>query len=292
MPDGTGLSAYAEKFPERFFDVGIAEGHAVSFAAGLTLNGMKPVVAIYSSFLQRAYDQLIHDVALDNLHVVFALDRAGLVGADGPTHHGAFDLSYLRTIPNAVILTPATDVDLKFMMRYALNDLSCPVFIRYPRGEVLQSVETTSKIDAGLYEMIEYREGKKVCILAVGHYLQSALDTAELLECEKISAAVVSVKQIKPLSKEMYAAIFNKFDYIVLCEENTIVGGYCSAVLEITDELILEQKIAKSPKFIRIAYPDYFIEQGNAKELAGEVGMSPKQVAEKVISVIKEGKLW
>ena len=288
MPDGTGLSDFSDEFPERFFDVGIAEGHAVTFAAGLALNGIKPVVAMYSSFLQRAYDHIIHDVALENLHVVFAIDRAGLVGADGPTHHGAFDLSYLRTIPNAVILTPATDADLKFMLKYALDDLNCPVFIRYPRGEVLQEQQIgVWDAELGMQELVEVRAGKKVCILSVGHFLQSALDTADLLEKANISAAVVSVKQVKPLTKELYSAIFKKFDYIVLCEENTIVGGYCSAVLEITEELLAEKMIAKSPKFIRVAYPDYFIEQGNAKELAGEIGMSPKQIAEKIISAMK-----
>ena len=286
MPDGTGLNEFKEKFPERFFDVGIAEGHAVSFAAGLALNGMKPVVAIYSSFLQRAYDQLIHDIALDNLHVLFILDRAGVVGADGPTHHGAFDLSYLRTIPNAVILTPATDSDLKFMLKYALDDLNCPVFIRYPRGEALPAKKLGIS-NSETKELVEVRGGKKVCILAAGHFLQSALETADLLENSKISAAVVSVKQVKPLSKELYSAIFEKFDYIVLCEENTIVGGFCSAVLEITEELIETKKISKSPKFIRVAYPDRFIEQGSAKELAGEIGMLPAAVAEKIISVVK-----
>lgn len=289
MPDGTGLSDFADEFPERFFDVGIAEGHAVTFAAGLALNGIKPVVALYSTFLQRAYDHIIHDVALDNLHVVFAIDRAGLVGADGPTHHGAFDLSYLRTIPNAVILTPATDADLKFMLHYALYSLDCPVFIRYPRGEVLLE-EKIGVHDAKstMQELVKVRDGKKVCIMAVGHFLQSALDTADLLEGKKISAAVVSIKQVKPMTKELYSEIFKKFDYIVLCEENSIVGGFCSGVLEVTEELLCEKKIAKSPKFIRIAYPDCFIEQGSAKELAGEIGMSPEQVAEKIISAMKE----
>ena len=286
MPDGTGLNEFKDKFPERFFDVGIAEGHAVTFAAGLALNGMKPVVAMYSTFLQRAYDHVIHDVALDNTHVVFAIDRAGLVGADGPTHHGAFDLSYLRTIPNAVILTPATDLDLKIMLKFALNDLNCPVFIRYPRGDAL-SAQQLGVENTNIAELVEIRSGKKVCILAAGHFLQSALETADLLENSKISAAVMSVKQIKPMTKELYSAIFQKFDYIVLCEENSIVGGFCSAVLEITEELIAAKKIAKAPRFIRIAYPDCFIEQGSAAELANEIGMSPQQVAEKIISAMK-----
>ena len=283
MPDGTGLSGFAEKFPERFFDVGIAEEHAVSFAAGLALNGMKPVVAVYSTFLQRAFDQIVHDVALDNLHVVFAIDRAGIVGADGSTHHGSFDLSFLRTIPNTVILTPATGADLKFMLKYALYELNCPVFIRYPRGIAPQNDTEKDKME----EFAEVKNGKKVCIFAAGHFLQSALDTAELLETKEISACVISVKQVKPLTKELYSAIFKKFDYIVLCEENTIVGGYCSAVLEMTEELLEEKKIAKSPKFIRVAYPDCFINQGKAAELAKDMEMSPKQVADKIISVMR-----
>jgi len=283
MPDGTGLSDFSEKFPERFFDVGIAEGHAATFAAGLALNGIKPVVALYSSFLQRAFDQIIHDVALDNLHVVFAIDRAGLVGADGATHHGAFDLSFLRCVPNAVILTPATAADLRFMLEYALNDLKCPVFIRYPRGIAPESSALIDKFE----EIAEVKSGKNVCIMAAGHFLQTALSVAELLETRKVSTSVVSVKQIKPLNKELYSAIFKKFDYIVLCEENSVTGGYCSAVLEISEDLLTEKKIAKAPKFIRVAYPDCFVGQGSVSELAADLNMSAEQVAEKIITAVK-----
>ncbi|MCL1945668.1 MAG: 1-deoxy-D-xylulose-5-phosphate synthase [Chitinivibrionia bacterium] len=283
MPDGTGLSGFAEKFPERFFDVGIAEGHAVSFAAGLALNGIKPVVAMYSTFLQRAFDQIIHDVALDNLHVVFAIDRAGIVGADGPTHHGAFDLSFLRTVPNAIILTPANAADLRFMLKYALDDLNCPVFIRYPRGIAPQNDEEKVKFE----EITEIKSGKNVCVLAVGHFLQSAKETVELLETKGIFPCLISVKQIKPLTKELYSAIFKKFEYIVLCEENTIIGGFCSAVIEMSQELMEEKKLAKMPKFIRVAYPDCFINHGHVGELAKDINMSPKQVADKIISAIK-----
>lgn len=282
MPDGTGLSEFAEKFSERLFDVGIAEGHAVSFAAGLALNGIKPVVAMYSTFLQRAYDHIIHDVALDNLHVVFAIDRAGIVGADGPTHHGAFDLSFLRTVPNAVILTPATAEDLKFMLKYALSELSCPVFIRYPRA-----VAPLGKAINKMEELEEVKSGKKICILSVGHFLTAALETAQLLEERKISASVISVKQVKPLTKELYSEIFKKFDYIVLCEENTIIGGYCSAVLEIAEDLLEEKKITKLPKFIRAAYPDCFIDQGSVAELAKDLNLSPRQLADRIFSLMK-----
>ena len=283
MPDGTGLSDFGEKFPERFFDVGIAEGHAATFAAGLALNGIKPVVALYSSFLQRAFDHVIHDVALDNLHVVFTIDRAGLVGADGATHHGAFDLSFLRCVPNAVILTPATAADLRFMLKYALNDLKCPVFIRYPRGI---APDKSAEINE-FQELAEVKSGKKVCIMAAGHFLQTAVDTAELLETRGVSTSVVSVKQIKPLNKELYSAIFKKFDYIVLCEENSVIGGYCSAVLETSEDLLAEKKIAKAPKFIRVAYPDYFVGQGSVSELATDLNMSAGQVAEKILTALK-----
>jgi 1-deoxy-D-xylulose-5-phosphate synthase len=282
MLDGTGLSEFAHKFPERTFDVGIAEGHAVSFAGGLALNGVMPVVAMYSTFLQRAYDHLIHDLALDNLHAVFAIDRAGLVGADGPTHHGAFDLSYLRTIPNAVILTPATAQDLKFMLKYAIYDLCGPVFIRYPRGKALVWDAEIENFE----ELQQIKEGKKVCILSVGHFLQSAVKCVELLENKKITAGLFSIKQVKPLSKEIYSAIFKKYDYIVLCEENSLIGGYCSGVLEIAHELMEEKTLKKLPQFIRVAYPDCFVEQGSALELANDVKMSPDAVVEKILKVL------
>ena len=284
MPDGTGLSDFAQKFPERFFDVGIAEGHAVTFAAGLALNGIKPVVAVYSTFLQRAYDHIIHDVAIDNLHVVFAIDRAGVVGADGPTHHGAFDLSYLRTVPNATIFTPADTEDLKFMLKYAVLDLTGPVFIRYPRGEAPVSGRKIEKFE----EFHQIKDGKKVCILSVGHFLKSAATCVEMLEREKISPALISIKRVKPLSEELYSAIFEKYDYIISCEENSLVGGYGSAVLEIAQELASGGKIKKVPKFLRIGYPDCFIEQGSAVELAQDVGMTPKAVAEKILAFVKE----
>ena len=283
MPDGTGLSDFREKYPERFFDVGIAEGHAATFAAGLALNGMKPVTAVYSSFLQRSFDQIIHDVALDNLHVVFAIDRAGLVGADGATHHGAFDLSFLRCVPNVVILTPATAADLRFMLKYAFNDLNCPVFIRYPRGIAPDDGEKIEEFK----ELVELKSGKNVCIMAAGHFLPTAIEAAKLLDTGGISTGVISVKQIKPLTKEFYSAIFKKFDYIVLCEENSVVGGYCSAVLELSEDLLSEKRIAKRPRFVRIAYPDYFIGQGSVSELAEDLSMSAKQVADKIISAVK-----
>jgi 1-deoxy-D-xylulose-5-phosphate synthase len=283
MSDGTGLSEFGEKFPERFVDVGIAEAHATTFAAGLALNGIKPVVALYSSFLQRAFDQVIHDIALDNLHVVFTVDRAGLVGADGATHHGAFDLSFLRCIPNVVILTPATASDLRFMLKYALNDLKCPVFIRYPRGIALDDGIKNDKF----VEMIEYKSGKSVCILVAGHFLETAMTAAKILDKSGVSASVISIKQIKPLSEELYSAILKKFDYIVLCEENSIIGGYCSAVLEISEKLLEEKKVAKAPKFIRVAYPDCFVGQGSVSELANDLNMSAEQVAEKVIAAMK-----
>ncbi|MDR0304525.1 MAG: 1-deoxy-D-xylulose-5-phosphate synthase [Chitinispirillales bacterium] len=287
MPEGTGLNYFAQKFPERFFDVGIAEGHAVSFAAGLALGGIKPVVAIYSTFLQRAYDHLIHDIAIDNLHVVFAVDRAGLVGADGPTHHGAFDLSYLRTIPNASILTPATTQDLKFMLKYAIYDLTGPVFIRYPRGKALNLCVTVEKFE----ELQQICEGKNVCVLSAGHFLQSAMACVEILKNKKIQAALFSVKQVKPLSKEIYYEIFKKYDYIVLCEENTLVGGYCCGVLEIAQQLIEEGVLKKLPQFLRIGYPDCFIEQGSAAELAKDLGMSPEASAQKILTFIAGRKL-
>ncbi|MFA6440312.1 MAG: 1-deoxy-D-xylulose-5-phosphate synthase [Bacteriovoracaceae bacterium] len=232
MPDGTGLDILQQAMPERFFDVGIAEQHAVTFAAGMATEGYVPIVAIYSTFLQRAFDQIIHDVSLQDLHVVFVLDRAGLVGADGPTHHGALDLSYLRCIPKMVIMAPKDENELRDMLLTAVEQKNCPVAIRYPRGNSL-GLPLKSKMEIipiGKSETV--RSGQDVAILAVGTMVTQSLKAAELLEKEGILAEVVNMRFIKPIDTNTLAEIAQRFTQIITVEENSVVGGFGSAVLE------------------------------------------------------------
>jgi 1-deoxy-D-xylulose-5-phosphate synthase len=232
MPDGTGLDILQKEMPERFFDVGIAEQHAVTFAAGLATEGYIPVVAIYSTFLQRAFDQIIHDVSLQDLHVVFVMDRAGLVGADGPTHHGTLDLSFLRCIPNMVIMAPKDENELRDMLYTAVQKRNCPVAIRYPRGNSLgiPLKPSFSELQIGKSETV--RSGQDVAILTIGTMVTQALHAAELLEKEGILSEVVNMRFIKPLDGELLENISHRFSTIVTVEENSIVGGFGSAVLE------------------------------------------------------------
>jgi 1-deoxy-D-xylulose-5-phosphate synthase len=232
MPDGTGLDILQKAMPERFFDVGIAEQHAVTFAAGMATEGYIPVVAIYSTFLQRAFDQIIHDVSLQDLHVVFVMDRAGLVGADGPTHHGALDLSYLRCIPNMIIMAPKDENELRDMLFTAVEHKNCPVAIRYPRGNSigLPLKAVMEAIPVGKAETV--RTGQDVAIIAIGTMVPQALKAAELLEKEGVLAEVVNMRFIKPLDVKALEEIANRFRCIVTVEENSVVGGFGSAVLE------------------------------------------------------------
>ncbi len=232
MPDGTGLDILQKELPERFFDVGIAEQHAVTFAAGMATEGYIPVVAIYSTFLQRAFDQIIHDVSLQDLHVVFVMDRAGLVGADGPTHHGALDLSYLRCIPNMIIMAPKDENELRDMLFTAVEKQRCPVAIRYPRGNSLglQIKPSFEKMQIGKSEIV--RTGQDVAVLAVGSMVEQSLKAADMLEKEGILAEVVNMRFIKPLDMALLEKIADTFTHVVTVEENSIVGGFGSAVLE------------------------------------------------------------
>lgn len=232
MPDGTGLDILQQAMPDRFFDVGIAEQHAVTFAAGMATEGYIPVVAIYSTFLQRAFDQIIHDVSLQDLHVVFVMDRAGLVGADGPTHHGALDLSYLRCIPNMVIMAPKDENELRDMLFTAVEHKHCPVAIRYPRGNSLGMPlsEKFNIVPIGKAETV--RSGHDVALLAVGTMVSQSLKAAELLEKEGILSEVVNMRFVKPLDIDVLKNISERFKTIVTIEENSIVGGFGSSVLE------------------------------------------------------------
>jgi 1-deoxy-D-xylulose-5-phosphate synthase len=231
MPEGTGLARFAQAYPDRFFDVGIAEQHGVTFAAGMATEGLKPVVAIYSTFLQRAYDQVLHDVCLDQLPVVFAIDRGGIVGEDGATHHGLFDLSYLRCLPNMVIMAPADENELQHMLATAI-EYDGPTAIRYPRGSA-----TGAPVDAvfqslplGKGKLIE--NGDDIVILAIGKMVGDALEASSILKDQRISAAVVNCRFVKPLDIELISSLVAKIPRVITVEENALQGGFGSAVLE------------------------------------------------------------
>lgn len=271
MPSGTGLSYFAERFPERFFDVGIAEEHAVGLAAGLASGGLLPVVAIYSTFLQRAYDQLIMDVALQGLHVVFALDRAGLVGEDGPTHHGVFDLTYLRSIPGMSIMAPADEAELVHMLHTAVTS-DGPVAIRYPRGAGVGAAlpGTPEVVEAGKSEV--RRVGSDVALVAVGRMVPVAEQAADFLASEGVDATVVNARWVKPLDLEMLSEAARRHRLLVTVEENTGCGGFGAAVLEALSDLGIEVPV------LRLAAPDCFVTHGATEVLLREIGLDPEGV--------------
>ncbi len=283
MPDGTGLNQLRETFPENYFDVGIAEEHGVTFAAGLAAQGMKPVVAIYSTFLQRGFDQIYHDVALQKLPVVFAMDRAGLVGADGPTHHGTLDLTYLRMIPGMVIMAPKDEAELRNMLYTACNYYDGPIALRYPRGNAIgvELKEGFEEIPIGKAETI--REGDEIAMLAVGNMVNYALEAAEMLEHEGINCEVINMRFVKPLDTEMLDYVANKFDKVITLEENTLVGGFGSGVLEYFAEK--DYKLAT----LRIGLPDNFVEHGTQAELHRILEIDPQGIVKKV-KIFSEGK--
>lgn len=261
MPDGTGLQYLHDEMPERYFDVGIAEEHGVTFAAGLATKGIIPVVAIYSTFLQRAFDQIFHDVSLQKLHVVFAIDRAGLVGADGPTHHGVFDLTFLRMLPKMVIMTPKDEAELRNMLYTAIEYKDGPVALRYPRGSAL-GVEVSEDFEAipiGKGEIVNH--GKDVAILAVGNMVRFASQAADKLILENISVEVVNMRFIKPLDTELLDEIASKFDKIITIEENSIVGGFGSGVLEYFAEKRYKNNV------LRLGLPDAYVDHGTQDQL-------------------------
>lgn len=276
MRSGTGLKEFSERYPERFFDVGICEQHAVTFAAGLALEGFVPVCAIYSTFLQRAFDQIIHDVALNQAKVIFALDRAGLVGEDGPTHHGAFDLSYLRLIPNLVIMVPKDENELQHMLYSALKYPN-PVAIRYPRGAgVGVSLDWEFKeIPFGKGEVL--KSGKDLTILAVGSMVYPALKAA--LEAEKfgLSVEVINARFVKPLDEDLILSSAQKTKRVLLVEENTLIGGFGSAVLE-----LLTDKGIKGIEVKRLGLPDKFIEHGDLKTLHAKYHLNTEGILLKI----------
>ncbi|HAA90458.1 MAG: 1-deoxy-D-xylulose-5-phosphate synthase [Thermoanaerobacterales bacterium 50_218] len=266
MPDGTGLSVFAKRFPERFFDVGIAEQHAVTFAAGLARAGYFPVVAIYSTFLQRSFDQIIHDVALQDLPVVFALDRAGLVGEDGETHHGIFDLSYLRCIPGIIVMAPKDENELRRMLKSAFH-YKAPVAIRYPRGagQGVPLDPSPEFLPPGRGELL--REGKDLVILAVGPLVYTALDVAEKLSEKGQEAAVVNCRFIKPLDEELILELAQQTGRVLTIEENVLAGGFGSAVLEFLGDRGYRGEVA------RVGIPNCFVEHGSPQLLRQQCGL-------------------
>ena len=273
MREGSGMVEFSQRFPEQYFDVAIAEQHAVTFATGLAIGGYKPVVAIYSTFLQRAYDQLIHDVAIQNLPVLFAIDRAGIVGADGPTHQGAFDLSFIRCIPNMIIMTPSDENECRQML-YTGYQCGKPSAVRYPRGNAI-GVELTplEMLPIGKSRLI--REGQKIAILNFGTLLPSALEAAE-----KLNATVVDMRFVKPIDIEMINVLAQTHDYLVTLEENAIQGGAGSAVAEVLNSS------GKSTALLQLGLPDYFIPQATQQEALKDLGLDSKGIEEKILNFI------
>ena len=273
MREGSGMVEFSQRFPEQYFDVAIAEQHAVTFATGLAIGGYKPVVAIYSTFLQRAYDQLIHDVAIQNLPVLFAIDRAGIVGADGPTHQGAFDLSFMRCIPNMIIMTPSDENECRQML-YTGYQCGKPAAVRYPRGNAI-GVELTplEMLPIGKSRLI--REGQKIAILNFGTLLPSALEAAE-----KLNATVVDMRFVKPIDIEMINVLAQTHDYLVTLEENAIQGGAGSAVTEVLNSS------GKSTALLQLGLPDYFIPQATQQEALKDLGLDSKGIEEKILNFI------
>ncbi len=284
MVEGTGLKEFSQRFPERFYDVGIAEQHAVTFSAGLATQGLRPIVAIYSTFLQRAYDSVVHDVCLQNLPVTFALDRGGLVGSDGPTHQGIFDLTYLRHIPNLTVMVPRNEIELQRAMVTA-KDHPGPFAYRYPRGPVdgVTLPGPPEPVAIGRGEKLE--EGNDGVIFAVGITVRPALLAADQLEKEGIRLAVVDPRFVKPLDRDLLCAEAARTGVVITVEENVLPGGFGSAVLELMEEEGL------SPKLLRIGLPDTFIEQGSQKELRSLYGIDADGIARRIFEFFSRAEL-
>jgi 1-deoxy-D-xylulose-5-phosphate synthase len=273
MREGSGMVAYSERFPQRYFDVGIAEQHAVTFAAGLACEGMKPVVAIYSTFLQRGYDQLIHDVAIQNLPVLFALDRGGLVGGDGATHNGAFDYAYLRTVPNLIVMAPSDAAECRNMLFTGFN-LNGPAAVRYPRGAALgDAPREMNAISIGKAEI--RRAGARVAILAFGSMLRPALEAGEALD-----ATVVNMRFVKPLDGDIVRELARTHEFLVTVEEHQIMGGAGSAVCELLAK--------EETRILLLGLPDRFIDHGDPGRLLASVGLDAEGIRKSITAVMSE----
>lgn len=276
MPEGTGLDEFRHTYPERFFDVGIAEEHAATFAAGLAAEGLKPVVAVYSSFAQRCYDQIVHDIALQNLPVVFALDRAGLVGEDGPTHHGMFDLSFLRSTPNLIIAAPADENELGHMLKTAV-DSGKPFVLRYPRGAGFNVPPDETLADLPIGQGVWLKKGKDLTIAAVGNQVHPALQAAQILKEHGVDAGVINARFVKPLDTQILDEALQASPRLVTLEDNSLCGGFGSAAAEyLTGQ-------DKPFKLLRLGLPDEFVEHGKVSLLFEQLGLTPRQTAEKIL---------
>jgi 1-deoxy-D-xylulose-5-phosphate synthase len=279
MNSGTGLNILQKELPERYYDVGIAEQHAVLFAAGLALGGMKPVAAIYSTFLQRGYDQIVHDVCLQKLNVVFAMDRAGLVGDDGPTHHGVFDIAYMRCLPNLVMMAPRDEAMLADMLHTSLRYDGGPVALRYPRGEA-EGVPLPSRpqeIEIGRGEVL--REGSRVALIGYGYGVPLSLRAADLMEERGLEPTVVDARFVKPLDGELLTQLASEHELLVTVEDGVLQGGFGSAV----GELLLDRDLAGNTRLVRVGLPDRFVTHGKPALLHKEVGLTPEAIVERVL---------
>ncbi|MBI4651065.1 1-deoxy-D-xylulose-5-phosphate synthase [Candidatus Desantisbacteria bacterium] len=280
MPDGTGLQDFANTYPDRFFDVGIAEQHAVTMAAGMCKQGLKPVVAIYSTFLQRAFDQIIHDVCIQNLPVIFAIDRSGIVGQDGKTHQGIFDISYLRLIPNLVIMSPKDENELRHMLKTAIEYNEHPVCIRYPRAEVLgvNMDEELKILPIGKSEVL--KEGKDMAIFGFGFTVRIAEETATVLkEKHNISATVINTRFVKPLDTDLLKKLARDIPCFITIEENVLSGGFGSAIIEFLEQ----ENMLSQVKIIRIGLPDKFIEHGHPEILRDKYNININSIVSRII---------
>ena len=278
MTEGTGLTKFKEEYPERFFDVEIAEQHAITMAAGMAMAGITPVVAIYSSFLQRAYDQIIHDICMQNLHVVMCVDRAGAVGADGETHHGMLDMAFLKLIPNITIMAPKDFNELEDMLEIAVNEMATPVAIRYPRGG--QSVNLFDKNEKQ-FEEIEnkkceiLKEGKDLTIIAIGKMVAKAIEVSKELEKDGIEAEVINARFLKPLDEKSILKSIQKTKRIITIEDGSINGGLYTSIAELIVGL-------KNIDLRGFAYDDKFVQHGTVEELENENKLNVKNIVEEI----------
>ncbi|MBE5888089.1 MAG: 1-deoxy-D-xylulose-5-phosphate synthase [Lachnospiraceae bacterium] len=279
MADGTGLTKFAKEYPNRFYDVGIAEQHAVTFAAGLAKAGLKPVFAVYSSFLQRAYDQVLHDVCIQNLPVVFAIDRGGLVGSDGETHQGIFDISYLSSIPNMTVMAPKNKYELADMMKYSVG-FDGPIAVRYPRGTAYDGLkEYRSPIEFGKSEVI--KKGSKIAFFALGSMVETAQEVVNRLAEQGVEATLINARFAAPFDKDMVVSLAEEHDILVTLEENVLSGGFGEHVSSFVGEKDLELKVQI------VAIPDAYVEHGNVSILKKDIGIDADTIYEKVIELLK-----
>lgn len=277
MPDGTGVRAFSKQYPERFYDVGIAEEHAVTFAAGLAAGGLRPVVSLYSTFLQRAYDSIVHDVCIGSLPVIFTVDRSGIVGRDGETHQGIFDISYLSTIPGMTILSPMDGAELVAALNYVVTEMHTPAAVRYPRGEAnVSKCKSRQAYEYAKAEIIS--EGQDVLILAVGNMVERAVAAAELLKPHHITPTIVNMRFVKPFDEALVWKLAKTHTLVVTMEDNVYSGGFSQMI-----QAFLMEKQVTSAKTLAVCVPDRFIEHGSPEELYEKYGMDPATVAKRIM---------